>query len=525
MNDYFAYIRVSTVRQGERGVSLTEQRDAIARYATANSLNIRDWFEERETAAKSGRPVFSKMLEQLKRGLAKGIVIHKIDRSSRNLRDWANLGELLDSGVDVRFAHEGLDLNSRGGRLSADIQAVVAADYIRNLREETRKGFYGRLKQGLYPLAAPLGYKDNGAGKPKSICPINGPIVRSGFEAYATGLYSLDRLTEELYEWGLRTRYGGKLTLGAVAELLKNPFYIGQIRIRSTNEIFAGLHEPLINTSLFKHVQAVFEGRMPKRTRTHEFLFRQIFTCKACGCYLIGEYQKGHVYYRCHSRRCRMTCIRENLLEDATAASLSRIKLTTEEIANLKDVANEAQAEFTKNRQKVLASLELKKTAINGRLDRLLDAYLDQCISKADYEHRKKSVLLDISLIEERLRNLHSDSTHEEKITMELLELLKTLDLSHKTGKISDSRELLRTIYSNRVVLGKNVELEPNIPFRELSNRPILTNCCPFGDTSRTWWKEFLKRHIARTMGDISKNDSPSEPKSDKKPRGRPRLN
>jgi len=57
------------------------------------------------------------------------------------LRDWADLGELIDAGVEVHFATESLDLHTRGGRLSADIQAVVAADYIRNLREETRKGF------------------------------------------------------------------------------------------------------------------------------------------------------------------------------------------------------------------------------------------------------------------------------------------------------------------------------------------------------------------------------------------------
>jgi hypothetical protein len=44
---------------------------------------------------------------------------------------------------------------------------VVAADFIRNLREETKKGFYGRLKQGLFPPPAPLGYPGCGGGKPK----------------------------------------------------------------------------------------------------------------------------------------------------------------------------------------------------------------------------------------------------------------------------------------------------------------------------------------------------------------------
>jgi site-specific DNA recombinase len=194
MKTFLAYVRVSTVKQGERGVSLQEQRDAISRYASRFNLSIAQWFEERETAAKRGRPIFSEMLRLLKANRANGVIIHKIDRSARNLKDWADLGELIDRGIEVQFANEGLDLNSRGGRLSADIQAVVAADFIRNLREETRKGLYGRLKQGIYPLAAPVGYQDQGGGKPKIPDPTNGPLIRRAFELYATGQYNLHDL-------------------------------------------------------------------------------------------------------------------------------------------------------------------------------------------------------------------------------------------------------------------------------------------------------------------------------------------
>jgi DNA invertase Pin-like site-specific DNA recombinase len=158
MSGYIGYIRVSTVKQGTKGVSLQEQRDAILRFAERNQFPITIWLEEMETAAKHGRPEFNQALKLLRDGKAKGIIIHKLDRGARNLRDWTAIGELSDQGVEIHFVNESLDLQSRGGRLSADIQAVVSADYIRNLREETRKGFYGRLKQGLYPLRAPIGY-------------------------------------------------------------------------------------------------------------------------------------------------------------------------------------------------------------------------------------------------------------------------------------------------------------------------------------------------------------------------------
>src|SRR5437879_6401482 len=182
MYEYFGYIRVSTARQGEKGVSLQEQREAIERYSHRFNLTISQWFEERETAAKRGRPIFSQILKGLRQGKARGVIIHKIDRSARNLKDWADLGEIIDAGIEVHFANESLDLHSRGGRLSADIQAVVAADYIRNLREETRKGFYGRIKQGLYPLPAPVGYLDMGKGKPKEVDLAKAPLVRKAFE-------------------------------------------------------------------------------------------------------------------------------------------------------------------------------------------------------------------------------------------------------------------------------------------------------------------------------------------------------
>lgn len=171
MKKVYGYIRVSTVKQGN-GVSLQEQKEAIVRYAEKHDLNIVEWFEELETAAKQGRPLFTRMMKFLRTGKSAGVIIHKIDRSARNLKDWAALGDLIDDGIDVHFAHESLDMDTRGGRLAADIQAVIASDYIRNLRDEALKGLYGRLKQGLYPFGAPVGYINRGGGQLKTIDPI-----------------------------------------------------------------------------------------------------------------------------------------------------------------------------------------------------------------------------------------------------------------------------------------------------------------------------------------------------------------
>jgi DNA invertase Pin-like site-specific DNA recombinase len=73
MNRFFGYIRVSTAKQGEHGVSLQQQREAIERYCQRSSLEIVRWFEEQETAAKRGRPVFNEMLRSLRQKRAEGV--------------------------------------------------------------------------------------------------------------------------------------------------------------------------------------------------------------------------------------------------------------------------------------------------------------------------------------------------------------------------------------------------------------------------------------------------------------------
>ena len=148
MKPCFGYIRVSTVRQGD-GASLEAQRDAITGFASQNDLTIVKWFEEQETASKTGRPVLEVMLRELRKGAAEGLVIHKTDRFARNYTDWAKIDEITKHGVKFYVAAESLDFESVSGRLMADINMALAAHYSRNLSAEVKKGLYGRINHGV----------------------------------------------------------------------------------------------------------------------------------------------------------------------------------------------------------------------------------------------------------------------------------------------------------------------------------------------------------------------------------------
>lgn len=465
MKKFFGYVRVSTPRQGEQGVSLQEQRDAILRYSERHDLSICRWFEERETAAKMGRPVFAEMLRLLRRRQADGVVIHKIDRSARNMKDWAEIGELSDSGVEVRFVNESVDLRSRSGRLSADILAVVASDYVRNLKEEIRKGFYGRIKQGIYPLPAPLGYLDRGKGKPKEIDPVKGPLVRKTFEFYGSGGYNLERLVEEMYGLGLRNRRGRKVSLNGVSVILGNPFYIGLIRLRRTSEIFPGAHEPLIPKSLFDRVQRVLHGRTPTRTLVHDFLFRRLLSCKGCGYSLIGERQKGYVYYRCHTKRCAANCLREEIIEEAVLLRLRRLQFNEREKAYLRARVARLKESWGKEQESQVSSLTLRLGQVQDRLTRLTDAYLDGAIERSLFEERKAVLLMERKDVEEKLAEL-KDGAHPlpDRLT-EFLELAGSAYPLYKTALPDEKRDLLKIVTSNRLVDRRNVDVMLAQPF------------------------------------------------------------
>lgn len=459
MKTYYAYIRVSTAKQGEKGSSLNEQHDAIVRYAQKHNLSVVDWFEERETAAKRGRTVFRRMLTALKRGRADGLIMHKVDRGARNLADWAELASLMDVGIVVHFAHEAIDLASRGGRLSADIQAVVAADFIRNLRDEVKKGQQGRLKQGHYPWGAPPGYRNNGKAALKTIDSVQGPLVREAFELYASGKFGLHTLREHMNAKGMRNSWGKPFHVSGLAKLLASPFYYGLIVVKGQS--YLGAHEPLISKSLFDAVRDRAAGRLVAPARVWgkaEYRFRQLIQCGTCGQKLRAETQRGHVYYRCHNRACRGTCIREEAIIDAVVLPLSYLP-TSPVLETI------LRAEFAEQQQGQMARhaetrqhLSLQSSQISARRNRLTDLFIDGAIDQASYESRKTALHNDELALKDTLERL--ECANPAKDAEEFVEQVLALKNLAQMADPRKFRDFVARAKSNIFVTGKNIEIQ-----------------------------------------------------------------
>ena len=492
MHSYFAYIRVSTPKQGQHGSSLQEQRDAILSFAQRNDLSVIAWFEDRETAAKVGRHEFSRMLLALKRRKATGIIFHKIDRSTRNLRDWSDIQDLADQGIDIRFTQESINLRSNEGKLTGDFMAVISAHYIRNLREEVKKGIRGRLKQGLYPLAAPLGYLDQGGGKAKIPDPERAPFVRAAYELYAAGKFSLHGLSDELYARGLRSKSGGQVGVNRLAELLRNPFYTGVIRMRRSGESYAGVHLPIISTKLFGQVQAALTGKANAKVQRHDFLLRRMLSCKSCPYRLIGERQKGHVYYRCHTRTCQTSSIREEVIDAAIVAHLLPLNLSQEEAAEIREMARAMKHDWAAKTEVELRAVGLQLDNVNSRVARLMDVYLDGAIDGSLFQQKKLSLLMERKGLEETRLMIDNGEQTPEQSVLKYLERVETLPLSYQSGNTDEKRDILKSVTSNLTVERKNVVVELRSPFREIAKLAGVPTSAPVRGKPRTRVKKIF---------------------------------
>jgi DNA invertase Pin-like site-specific DNA recombinase len=468
MKNVCGYIRVSTVKQGT-GVSLLEQKEAIIRYAERHNLNIIEWFEEKETAAKQGRPLFNKMMKLLKDKKASGVIFHKIDRGSRNYKDWAAIDDLIVSGSELHFAHESLDMNTRAGRLTADMLQALATDYIRNLREEATKGLYGRLKQGIYPFGAPIGYIDNGGGKVKTVDPINGPLIKKVFELYATGKYNLSTLTGQLHMLGLRNSKGSIVSVQTLSKILNNPFYTGVLKVK--DKTFQGKHQPLISLKTYKTVQEILNGKTNTKTTIHNFAFKKLIKCSECHYSLTGETRKGFIYYRCHTKGCLTKSVREEIISMEVNQLFGKLKFTLIEEQVLNELLNEAQNNWASTQKGLQDSIQMMRQKLENKFQRLTDAYIDGIVDQAQFEVRKEQLMIEQQELRSSEGSLEGQKQAIFRKAKNFFGLLNNLKHIDKTASNEQKRKLLKIISSDITVRQKKPMITMVSPFYEIANR------------------------------------------------------
>jgi hypothetical protein len=154
--------------------------------------------------------------------------------------------------------------------------ATFAEYYSNNLATEIKKGLYRKHEVGGTPFKPPIGYRpvrklvEGREVRSIELDPERAPLVGLAFDLYATGTWSLVRLTAYLHEAGLVSRPTPKqgarpLVVGTVHKMLKNPYYMGIVQYSGRRSI--GLHERIVDPDTFDRVQLLLAAARQGRDR------------------------------------------------------------------------------------------------------------------------------------------------------------------------------------------------------------------------------------------------------------------
>ncbi|PHS65774.1 MAG: hypothetical protein COB12_06795 [Flavobacterium sp.] len=488
MKKVYGYIRVSTKRQGE-GVSLEVQEDDIKRYAKRKNLKIIAWVKEKKSASKGIRPKFSKMIQDIYQEKADGFIAHKIDRMMRNRGDWAMINDLIDSGRVIHSVN-GTELDNANGRFMGDIEAAVATRYSSNLSEEAKKGLYGRLKQGIYPWGAPVGYDNTGKGNLKKVNPIQSELIKQLFDLYVSENYNVRTLSVEMEKRGLRNKNGNRVCKNGITTILKNPFYIGLMKVKG--KTYKGNHKTIIDPRIFKQVKMILEGRKSSKGLKHHYLFRKLVRCENCRYIMSGEKQKGHVYYRCQTKGCPTKSIREDLIQGYVKNILKTLSLSNKESMILNKIHDQKKAETDSVNLQIKNNYSLQIHKLEKKEQKLLDIYLEDGISKNQYEKQRLDTLIKL----QELKALSDDIPESKNEVFEkinkFLELCKSPINTYLSGIQEEKREMLEIITSNLTIDRRKVSFSMVSPFGELANRDVFLSCPHSRDTGRTLYGKIV---------------------------------
>src|ERR1035437_6849436 len=377
---YFIYTRKSTDTEDRQVRSLADQLSELRELAKKEQLEVIDVFVEKQTAKAPGRPVLAEMLGRIEAGEASGIIAWHPDRLRRNSVDGGKNIYLVDTGTitDLKFPTFWFESTPQG-KFMLSIAFGQSKYYVDNLSENVKRGIRNKLKNGIWPQKAPIGYLNNRKTKMIGVDPDKSPLIKKTFETYATGNYTLSGLRKTMSELGLAGHNGQKLSISNYQYLLKNHLYYGMICFHA--EFFEGKHEPIITKKLYDTCQEVMNRKSKPQYEggLKPYVYRGLFKCAECGCYLTTETQKGHNYLRCTKRKgpCSQKYVREEAMTLMIQEELKKVSLPDDVVDWLI-----AEVEKEKTDDGKVSGIQIQKVndeavAIDFKLDKLMTAYFE----------------------------------------------------------------------------------------------------------------------------------------------------
>lgn len=469
------YTRVSTIEQAEEGYSISEQQDKLKKYC-----DIKDWKVARVytdpgfSGSNTNRPSLQQLISDCKNNMFDAVLVYKLDRLSRSQKDTLYLIEDVfnKNGVGFISLSENFDTSTAFGKAMIGILSVFAQLEREQITERMTLGRVGRAKAGKAMSWAncPFGYIIQ--KEIYEIDPFRAEIVKRIYRDYLSGV-SITKITQKLNEEG----HVGKnvnWSYRTVRQILGNIVYAGYIKYK--NEIYPGLHKPIVSLSDYKKVQVELERRRitqaqlsnPRPFRA-KYMLSGLMRCGYCNSVLqiyttqlksgvqLHNYKcpssspKRNSHYKRHDFDCGFTRVRKNDIESVVISEIKKLPLNMDKVINNKE---------NKDNVKEIRAIKAELQQVEKKQDKIVDLYLLDNINVDELNKKNDELSKQKENLQKRLNSL-TDDKKKEKIE----DFIKNAKEAKDIDKLDYEKQkvIVRNLISGIKVFNDKVEINWNI--------------------------------------------------------------
>lgn len=416
------YDRVSTKEQVMFGISMEAQMEALTQYAVEHEYEIVGYYSDEGVTARKelqNRKGIVKLLEDVRKDKIDIILVTKLDRWFRNVKDYHNTQAILEKHhCSWKTIYEDYETCTPDGQLKVNIMLAVAQNECDRTSQRIKNVLEYKKRRGEHVTgAAPYGYIT--VDKKLQKDPEREHIVNDIFDFY----FSCFSKRKTVYYILSKYKDDPKLTEHKINRILDSETYCGKY------QGISGYHPAYLTEKQYEQIQVTSAAKAYSHT-LEPYLFSGIIKCPICGGNMTGFVKKrklkdgsysNYKRYRClkkFSNHPNGACITEHIIESYLVENLWPVLQ--------RQIYQASQMDQSKYEDKTpMLEAEMNRLNILYQKGRISDEYYDsqylQLENKINNEHKKRKDF-----------ELESYKQIESTLTAGWYEVYKSLDINHQ---------------------------------------------------------------------------------------------
>ncbi len=421
------YPRVSTEDQSRFGHSLDEQEERLQKLCEFKGYKIYKVYREEGVSAKNtNRPKFQEMIEDMKNGKINKIIVYKLDRLTRSIRDLETICTMLeDYNCSLESVAEEINTETANGKFFIRMLTILAQLEIERTSERTKFGLIGAAKKGHLSGKPPLGFTKAKDSKELIIDEVKADVVRRIFKLYLDGS-SVCSICKLFNEEEVLNR---KWATTTVDKILSNQLYIGNMefgkRTNGDNQIFEDVVPAIIDKTTFECVQKRKEKNLKNFHRKIVYIFMQKIRCPKCNKIMGGSSSTSrdktkHTYYKCANCNTR---INEKKIEK------SLMKFLNDMLDFFLIVDNSFKPTLNQDTENEIKKYKTIESDLQEKSDRIKKAFIDGLLEPTTLSSELKEIESELEMAKNKIEELEQlQESMEYKQDIETIFNLKEID-------------------------------------------------------------------------------------------------